>query len=244
MRPFDDGQEAIVQQLLNEIYSKNSKVDANEDVMRDIVSEAIGVYDWKTKKNFTFWDFRSPDIGIEFKNHVTGKADPVSKCGTLVSLQMTRQIKDVPQTSVDEAIGYICNHYNRAVEEFAQDCEKTYVGVSLVGGENRVVYFHIDVPTLDQDDLVGEWRTNRSGTHNLYVHSKSTGDHVFTFWTNGNKLAIKIRVPSIENVHVFDVEQTSFYHRMNKTDNDFYLFYKNNTHMFKDMMTEWQRNER
>lgn len=236
MRPFNQEQEAVAHRILNEHFSLTGKPDGSEDIIRGIVSTVLDLPHWESKKNFTFWDFRTPQLGIEFKNHQTGKADPVSKCGKLVHTQITRQIKDVPQNCPNEALEYICVNYKKAVDDFANHCEETKIGMTLCGGDDRIVYFHTDVPTLNMDDLVPKWERNNQGTYNLYVDSKSTGDHVFTFWTNGNKLAIKLRIPEKENVHVFDLERTSHYERLSPPEYKLVTSYRENPEAFANWL--------
>ncbi len=218
MRPFNDGQVAIFQQLLNECYSRTGKIDGGEEMMKDILMEVLCLHDVKSKKNFMFYDFRSPDLGIELKKHEKQDHDPLHYCGQYVALQFTRTIKNVPQDDADKAIAYIADHYEKARTEFQNDCAKTYMGVSLVGSGNRLVYTHVAIPPLDPETLTGKWETNSQGTHNLYVYDKETGRHVFTYWTNGNKLNIKVQMPSQEDVHVFDAQKVAHYPRLNTAE--------------------------
>lgn len=211
MRPFDLDQIEQVQDRLNDNYSRNNCVlDVGEDKMRGIVCEVLGITDFKSKANFMFYDCRAPWIGIEFKKRMF--PNPEAQIGRAVDFTTSRTIDKVPH---EGAIEYICEHYNRAVDDFETECGGNAWFSGALYSEDTLVYYHEKITKFDPTKLVGEWRSSgankRVQTYNLYVHDKDTGEHVFTYLTKGEKLQVKFKVPEREHVHVFKAQQSMVY---------------------------------
>ncbi len=213
MRPFDDDQVEQIQDRLNDNYSRNDcTLDVSEAKLRKIVCEVLGITDFQSKANFLFWDCRAPWIGIEFKSRWF--SNPVAQIGTLVDFTTSRTIDHVPQDDATKAIEYICEKYNLAVDEFEDQCGQNAWIAGALYSNDTVVYWHEKIEKLDPTKLVGEWRMSKANkkvkTFNLYVTDLS-GTPVFTYLTKGEKLQMRFRVPSMQNVHVFTAEQSMVY---------------------------------
>lgn len=204
MRPFNEAQLAIVQAEIDRNYSFNyPKIDVSEDKMRDIVVKALGIdpATVRTKANFLFYDCRTPEIGLEFKKRLF--KNPETMFGKEIEFTMTRTIDGVPTHCPDAAIKHICDAYAESIDEFNADCGGNVWFAGALYSEDTLVYYHEQVEKLDASTLTGEWRKgSRKTENNLYVQSKATGRHLFTYLSNGQKLQIKLQVPAREDTHV------------------------------------------
>ena len=222
MKPFSEEQEIIVQEMLDDNFSRNGRLDVSEDCMRDITTSVLGIEGFKSKANFMFYDCRTPTIGLEFKKRLFD--NPESQIGRYVEFTTSRTIDRVPMSDATESINYISGKYNAAIDEFENDCGGNVWFAGALYSKDTLVYYHEKIDRFDPSRFRGEWRDSiaRAGsvpTHNLYVYDIETGEHLWTYLTKGEKLQVKFRVPERDNVHVFKAEKKYFYMKVSMEDN-------------------------
>lgn len=207
MRPFSDEQVERVQALLDRNFSLHGQLKVEEDEMRDITTQVLGITGYQTKKNFMFWDCRATDFGLEFKKRKYDQ--PTKQIGKAIEFTMSRTIDNVPTESPEAALVYLAEQYNLSVDEFSTHCGNNSWFAGALHSDDTLVYYHEAIEHIRPEDLEAVWdysngRSKR--TFNLYARDRKTGEMVLKYLSNGQKLQMYLRVP--EEVHVFKARKT------------------------------------